>query len=98
MKNTKVNLEPKFDARASFYGKAKIERSENTIMLYSYGTFIAYATPVNGKYEIYDADGFRIANEKACKERSQTTTRHLKEFYRQLNGECENYVKIYYGI
>ena len=94
----KVNLETKFDARASFYGKAKIERSGNRINLYSYNTFIAYAEPENGKFKIYDADGFTIANEKACKERSQTTTRHLKEFYRQLNGECENYVKVYYGI
>lgn len=100
MKNTRVNLEAKFDARASFYGKAKIERADKVIKLYSYNTFVAYAVAGdNGKFKIYDEEGFLIGNEKACKMGySQTTTRHIKEFFRQFNNEYENYVKIYYGI
>ena len=96
----RVNLEAKFDARASFYGKAKIERVEKAVKLYSYGTFVAYAVAgKDGKLKIYDEEGFLIGNEKACKSGySQTTTRHIKEFFKQFNNEPESYVTIYYGI
>lgn len=75
------DLQCEFDARQSFYGKAKIEETKNKniidMKLYSYGTLVARITEVKpfktfhyfGKY-------------------SQTTTRHQKEFFRQ-NGLTE---------
>ena len=69
-------LEPYYDSRKSFYGKAKvIENTDdnNTIkILYSYGTEVAKIT-FNGNHTIYEYYG----------KYSQTTTRHQKEFFRQ---------------
>ena len=36
------NLETIYDSRDSFYGKAKVELDENQIILYSYGTLVAF--------------------------------------------------------
>ena len=64
------NLEAIYDSRNSFYGKAKIELDGNQIILYSYGTLVAFiendVAYITGHY-------------------SQTTMRHIKEFLLQ-NG------------
>ena len=64
------NLEAIYDSRNSFYGKAKIELDGNQIILYSYGTLVAFIENdiayITGDY-------------------TQTTLRHIKEFLLQ-NG------------
>ena len=64
------NLETIYDSRNSFYGKAKVELDENQIILYSYGTLVAFiendVAYITGHY-------------------SQTTMRHIREFLLQ-NG------------
>lgn len=63
-------LEPQFDARKSFYGKAHVIDYENgTFELQSYNTIVSRC--VNGKVE--ELGKF-----------SNTTTRHQKEFCRQF--------------
>lgn len=71
-------LEPRFDARASFYKKAKVVIKEDNIaynaLLYSYNTLVGTYT----KDKISDLEQF------TCNGRfSQTTTRHQKEFFKQ---------------
>ena len=74
--NTKKNedietLEPQFDTRNSFYGKAKVDKIDNNnSKLYSYGTLVAEIK--NGVPIVYDLW-------------SQTTTRHINEYLKQ-NG------------
>lgn len=82
MKNL-YELQTRYDSRASFYGKAQVseevKRQKGVVYvvseLYSYGTLVARATK----------------NEETCLttyeylgQYSQTTTRHQKEFFRQL--------------
>jgi hypothetical protein len=65
-------LSPQYDSRKSFYGKAKVAQKENgDYVLYSYGTPVA--TIRNGK---------RVPEEEY--KASQTTGRHIKEFYHQF--------------
>ena len=65
-------LAPRYDARKSFYGKARVIDHENgTIELQSYDTIVSRC--VNGKVE-------------ELGKWSQTTTRHQKEFRKQF--EC----------
>lgn len=64
------NLEPQFDSRASFYGKARVEVDGDVHTLYSYGT--AVARIANGKFEKLDMADY-----------SQTTRRHVREFAKQ---------------
>ena len=86
-------LECRFDSRASFYGKAKVEELETTgehgktILknLYSYGTLVAkilYAYIDNTTTITYLYMG----------KYSQTTTRHQKEFFKQ-EGLSEKEIK-----
>lgn len=63
-----MELEPIYTNQKSFYGKAKIVKLENVIMLLSYDTIVA--TIQNGKLHI---DGFY----------SKTTLKHIKEFLQQ---------------
>lgn len=65
-------LEPQFDARQSFYGKAHvIDYEDGTFELQSYNTIVSrYA---NGKVE-------------ELGKWSQTTTRHQKEFRKQFEN------------
>lgn len=78
----RFDLECRYDSRQSFYGKAKVEETQEIqdnvkytiIELYSYGTLVARITK----------------NEETCLstceylgQYSQTTTRHQKEFFRQ---------------
>ena len=63
-------LEPQFDARKSFYGKAHIIDYKNgTFELQSYNTIVSRC--INGKVE-------------ELGKWSQTTTRHQKEFRKQF--------------
>lgn len=65
-------LVPRYDARKSFYGKARVIDYENgTIELQSYDTIVSRC--INGKVE--DLGKW-----------SATTTRHQKEFRKQF--EC----------
>lgn len=65
-------LEARFDARKSFYGKAKIIDHENgTVELLSYDTIVSRC--VNGKVE-------------ELGKWSNTTTRHQKEFRKQFEN------------
>ena len=80
-------LDCRYDTRASFYGKAKVEVKEDNIcknyLLYSYGTLVA----------IYTED--KITNLKRYDylgKYSQTTTRHQKEFFKQ-NGLSDKEIK-----
>ena len=65
-------LEPRFDARKSFYGKAHVlDHEDGTFELQSYNTIVSRC--VNGKVEELGTW-------------SQTTTRHQKEFRKQFEN------------
>ena len=65
-------LEPRFDSRKSFYGKAHVIDYENgTFELQSYNTIVSRC--VNGKVEELGTW-------------SNTTTRHQKEFRKQFEN------------
>lgn len=65
-------LEARFDARKSFYGKAHvIDHEDGTFELQSYDTIVSRC--VNGKVE-------------ELGKWSNTTTRHQKEFRKQLEN------------
>ena len=65
-------LEPRFDARKSFYGKAHvIDYGNGVFELQSYNTIVSRC--INGKVE--DLGSW-----------SQTTTRHQKEFRKQFEN------------
>lgn len=65
-------LETRFDARKSFYGKAHVIDYENgTFELQSYNTIVSRC--INGKVEELGTW-------------SQTTTRHQKEFRKQFEN------------
>lgn len=71
-------LEAIYDARQSFYGKAIIKEQQydnfNAFILYSYGTEVASVEKYKNGLTIYYYNG----------KYSQTTTRHQKEFFKQL--------------
>ena len=76
--NNTYFLEPQYDARKSFYKKAKVEIKEDNIcyneILRSYNTIVA----------IYTKDKIKDLEQFTCNGVfSQTTTRHQKEFFRQ---------------
>ena len=67
-------LEARYDSRASFYGKARVEVAENGDMtLYSYNTPVAICH--DGKVERLSMADY-----------SQTTRRHVREFERQFGN------------
>ena len=80
-------LQCRYDARQSFYGKAKVEEIETSLgviyKLYSYGTLVATIEKdtIENKI-IYEYFG----------KYSQTTTRHQKEFFKQ-NGLSDREIK-----
>lgn len=80
-------LDCRYDSRASFYGKAKVEIVRNTYEqvqnLYSYGTLVASII-----------DDFKNIKRKYIYggKYSQTTTRHQKEFFKQ-NGLSDKQIK-----
>jgi hypothetical protein len=71
--NKAYYLKPKYDTRKSFYDKALVTESKETIDLYSYNTLVARIhKTVLERFEIYSTQ-------------SPTTVRHIKEFLKQ-NG------------
>lgn len=72
-------LDCRYDSRASFYKKAKVLVYENDeiehLELQSYSTLVA-------NYVYYKNEHKRVFEYFGCY--SQTTTRHQKEFFRQL--------------
>lgn len=70
-------LEPRYDARKSFYGKARVDTGDkgDKNKLYSYDTLVAEIK--DGKPVVYGTY-------------SQTTLRHIKEWLKQLGFKAEN--------
>lgn len=72
-------LECQYDARKSFYKKAKVVEYEDNCVLHqellNYGTLVAnYVKYKTTRVEVFEYFG----------KYSQTTTRHQKEFFKQL--------------
>lgn len=67
--NIKYFLKPEYSTRKSFYNKAIVEQTDNSIILYSYDTKVAEISD-SGIISIYYID-------------SATTLRHIKEFLLQ---------------
>ena len=78
-----TSLEPRFDSRKSFYGKAQVEDDGNSKTLYSYNTPVARVT--DGKLELLPKWNF-----------SQTTRRHVADFVKQMGVE-DQYLKLKKG-
>jgi hypothetical protein len=75
-------LDTKYDSRASFYGKARIEADYPDVRLWSYTTHVATITyngqpDDQGKLEVYGTY-------------SATTLRHIKEFARQYGFRADS--------
>lgn len=69
-------LNCRYDTRKSFYGKAKVVEQENgDLLLYSYDTLVARVK--DGKFEVN-------SNVWSCYLYSNTTLRHIKEFFKQF--------------
>lgn len=82
-------LQPLYDGRKSFYGKAFVERwgTENgmQLVLKSYGTEVAKVTPINACDTVQEV--FRV--EVGMEYLSATTLRHVKEFLAQTDDVFE---------
>ena len=79
-------LEANYDARASFYGKARVEvKEDGSKVLTSYTTEVAEI-----KGDVAKVYGLHSA----------TTLRHIKEFLKQNGFEAENKKQIWkdYGV
>ena len=74
-----TELRTEHDARASFYGKAKVRQENNRITLISYTTEVAYIE--NGKAVVKGTY-------------SNTTLRHIKEFLKQNGFKAETKTQI----
>lgn len=74
-----MQLEPRFDTRKSFYGKAHIwsDAKSNEVILISY--YSKVARYVNGHLAL-NSD---LSDDMLF---SYTTLRHIKEFVRQMSG------------
>lgn len=74
VKTHEWELSPRYDARASFYGKAvEIYYSDGTIQLRSYSTIVAAVIPHPDSPNTAEVYGWF----------SNTTGRHIKEFLKQ---------------
>lgn len=71
-------LKARYDARASFYGKATIKENKSTIILLSYNTSILKYDKASKKIKFLtkDVDHF-----------TTTTNRHINEFLKQFTNE-----------
>ena len=65
-------LQARYDARKSFYGKAKVVVEGNILSLYSYDTLVAVI--IDGKVTRADIGVH-----------SMTTNRHIREFVKQFS-------------
>lgn len=73
-KQPEWELEPRYDSRASFYGKARVRKEDGKLILRSYDTDVAKIE--DGKPTVYGLY-------------SGTTTRHIKEFLKQNGYKAE---------
>ena len=73
-------LQPIYDARKSFYGKAKYQKLAASVILESYDTRIVEVF-INSTMQIYPAFY------------SMTTMHHVKEFLKQLGVNIERTLK-----
>lgn len=71
-------LSARYDSRASFYGKAHIKESPK------YYTLISYDTEILRQEKSTGAIKFLCCDERAF---SQTTCRHINEFFKQFTNE-----------
>lgn len=78
MKTNYYELTPRYDSRASFYGKAHIKETPDAVVLISYDTEIL---KLNKKTS---ALVFLCSSPDAY---SQTTNRHINEFIKQFTNE-----------
>lgn len=76
---TITELSPRYDARASFYGKAKVVDNDGALELYSYDTKVA----------VIQGDKAQVFGTY-----SNTTLRHIKEFLLQNGFKAENKAQI----
>ena len=78
-------LEPRYDCRKSFYGKALVEQWDTEkgmiYVLKSYGTTVATVTPTSGRGVVPKTYDVSIDMD----ELSATTLRHVKEFLAQTD-------------
>ena len=83
--NNTFELETRFDSRASFYGKARVEIEGSKYTLFSYNTKVAYIE--DGKAHVL---GYW----------STTTMRHIREFLKQNDFEVGSKKEILkdYGV
>jgi|WetSurMetagenome_2_1015567.scaffolds.fasta_scaffold307379_4 hypothetical protein len=81
----KRKLEPRYDSRKSFYGKAKVRNEDGKLILTSYTTDVAEVK--DGKAKVYGTY-------------SDTTLRHIKEFLIQNGFKAESKSQILkdYGV
>jgi hypothetical protein len=75
------DLQAKFDSRNSFYGKARVEESDDQLTLTSYSTKVA---------KIFCASDGEPLEAEVYGTYSQTTLRHIKEFLKQHGFKAEN--------
>ena len=85
VKEFKGGLQPKFDSRKSFYGKAQIEQIEikggdKVYLLKSYNSIVSAIIETKDNYKYFYLNNL-IKKELLT---SQTTLRHIKEFYKQF--------------
>jgi len=71
---TRYELTPKYNNQKSFYKKAIVEETEDTLTLYSYDTPVA---------EIYKDTERGRADATVYNMESRTTVKHIKEFLLQ---------------
>lgn len=85
-------LEPRFDSRKSFYGKARVEADYPIVKLWSYSTNVATI--------IYDGQPDGNTRAEVYGTYSQTTLRHIKEFLKQYGFKADNARQILadYGV
>lgn len=77
------DLETRYDSRASFYGKAKVEADYPEVRLISYTTHVATI-----KFDGRPGEG--IGRAEVYGTYSATTLRHIKEFLKQHGFKAEN--------
>lgn len=85
-------LTPRYDSRASFYGKARVEADYPVVRLISYTTHVA-SIRYNGEPD--DKGTLEVYGTY-----SYTTLRHIKEFAKQYNFKADTSKQIMadYGV
>ena len=83
------DLSPEYDARKSFYGKAKVKVGDGKITLYSYNTPVCEIDANTREVRLLD-----------LWDTSQTTLRHVREFLQQhgfQTGSKQQLARMYGG-